>query len=187
MLQDEVKKTIEVLQQGGVILYPTDTVWGIGCDATNEEAVRKVYALKQREEAKALICLVDSADRLARYVRRVPDVVWDMVDMATSPLTVIYEHASGLAPNLLAEDGSVGIRVTQEEFSKALCYRFQKPIVSTSANLSGEATPRIFDEISEEVKQAVDYVVRYNQRSKEKHQPSKIIKVKENGEFEILR
>ena len=187
MLQDEVTKAVEVLRQGGVTLYPTDTVWGIGCDATNEEAVRKVYALKQREEAKALICLVDSADRLARYVRRVPDVVWDMVDMATSPLTVIYEHASGLAPNLLAEDGTVGIRVTQEEFSKALCYRFQKPIVSTSANLSGEATPRTFGEISEEVKQAVDYVVRYNQRSKEKHQPSKIIKVKENGEFEILR
>ena len=175
------------MRQGGVILYPTDTVWGIGCDATNEEAVKKVYALKRREDSKAMICLVDSADRLARYVRKVPDVVWDMVDLATQPLTVIYEHAGGLAQNLLAEDGTVGIRVTSEEFSKALCYRFQKPIVSTSANLSGEPTPRTFDEISEEVKQAVDYVVRYNQRSKEKHQPSKIIRVKENGEFEIIR
>ncbi len=187
MLEDEVKKAVEVMRQGGVILYPTDTVWGIGCDATNEEAVKKVYELKRREEAKALICLVDSADRLARYVRRVPDVVWDMVDLATSPLTVIYEHGSGLAPNLLAEDGTVGIRVTHEEFSHELCYRFQKPIVSTSANVSGEPTPRTFDEISDEVKAAVDYVVRYNQRSKEKHQPSKIIRVKENGEFEILR
>ena len=187
MLQEEVKKAIEVLKQGGVILYPTDTVWGIGCDATNEEAVRKVYALKRRVEAKAMICLVDSADRLARYVRNVPDVVWDMVDLATQPLTVIYEHAGGIAPNLLAEDRTVGIRVTQETFSKALCYRFQKPIVSTSANLSGEPTPQTFAEISDEVKQAVDYVVRFNQRSREKHQPSKIIRVKENGEFEIIR
>ena len=187
MLQDEVKRAVEVMRAGGVILYPTDTVWGIGCDATNEEAVKKVYALKRREDSKAMICLVDSADRLARYVRRVPDVVWDMVDIATQPLTVIYEHASGLAPNLLAEDGTVGIRVTQEEFSRELCYRFQKPIVSTSANISGAPTPRTFEEISEEVQAAVDYVVRYNQRSKEKHQPSKIIKVKGNGEFEILR
>ena len=187
MLQDEVKKAIEVMRQGGVILYPTDTVWGIGCDATNEEAVKKVYELKRRADSKALICLVDSPDRLARYVRRVPDVVWDMVELATTPLTVIYEHGSGLAPNLLADDGTVGIRVTNETFSKALCYRFQKPIVSTSANISGEPTPRSFSEISDEVKAAVDYVVCYNQRSRERHQPSKIIRVKENGEFEILR
>lgn len=187
MLQDEVKRAVEVMRQGGVILYPTDTVWGIGCDATNAEAVKKVYELKRRQDSKALICLVDSADRLARYVRRVPDVVWDMVDLATSPLTVIYEHASGLAPNLLADDGSVGIRVTQETFSKELCFRFQKPVVSTSANISGEPTPHNFSEISDEVKQAVDYVVNYNQRSKERHQPSKIIKVTESGEFEIIR
>ena len=187
MLQDEVKRAVEVMRAGGVILYPTDTVWGIGCDATNEEAVRKVYALKRCEEAKAMICLVDSADRLARYVRHVPDVVWDLVELATQPLTVIYEHASGLAPNLLAEDGTVGIRVSQEEFSHELCFRFQKPVVSTSANISGEPTPRTFDEISDEIKAAVDYVVRYNQHSKEKHQPSKIIRVKENSEFEILR
>ncbi len=187
MLQDEVKKAIEVLKQGGVILYPTDTVWGIGCDATNPEAVKKVYALKRRVDSKAMICLVDSPNRLARYVKNVPDVVWDMVDLATQPLTVIYEHAGGLAPNLLAEDGTVGIRVTSEDFSKALCYRFQKPIVSTSANISGEPTPPIFEAISDEVKVAVDYVVHFNQRSKQQHQPSKIIRVKENGEFEIIR
>lgn len=187
MLADEVKKAIEVMKQGGVILYPTDTVWGIGCDATNPEAVKRVYELKQRDDSKALICLVDSVDRLARYVRDVPNVVWDMVELSTTPLTVIYEHAIGLAPNLLAEDGSVGIRITAEEFSHELCYRFQKPIVSTSANISGEPTPRTFSEITEELKQSVDYVVRYNQRSKERHQPSKIIKVKSNGEFEIIR
>ena len=187
MLQDEVKKAIEVMKNGGVILYPTDTVWGIGCDATNAEAVRRVYDIKKREDSKALICLVDSPDRLARYVRNVPDVVWDMVDLTTKPLTVIYENATGLAPNLLAEDGSVGIRVTAEAFSKELCFRFQKPIVSTSANISGEPTPRTFDEISEEIKESVDYVVRYNQRCKEKHQPSSIVKVRANGEFEIIR
>ena len=175
------------MRQGGVILYPTDTVWGIGCDATNPEAVKRVYEIKRREDSKALICLVDSDARLARYVRKVADVVWDMIEMATKPLTIIYEHPSGLAPNLLAEDGSVGIRVTREEFSKELCYRFQKPIVSTSANISGEPTPKTFDEISDEIKQAVDYVVRYNQRCKEKHEPSNIVRVKENGEFTIIR
>ncbi len=187
MLQDEVKKAIEVMRKGGVILYPTDTVWGIGCDATNEEAVKRVYEIKQRDDSKALICLVDSDARLSRYVRKVADVVWDMIEMATKPLTIIYENANGLAPNLLAEDGSVGIRVTNEEFSKELCFRFQKPIVSTSANISGEPTPQTFQEISDEIKNAVDYVVKYNQKSKEKHQPSSIVKIKENGEFKIIR
>ena len=187
MLQDEVKKAIEVMKNGGVILYPTDTVWGIGCDATNAAAVKRVYDIKQRDDSKALICLVDSADRLARYVRDVPTVVWDMVELTTKPLTVVYENATGLAPNLLADDGSVGLRVTAEEFSKELCFRFQKPVVSTSANISGEPTPRTFDEISDDIKNAVDYVVRYNQRCKEKHQPSSIIKVHANGEFAIIR
>ncbi len=175
------------MKQGGVILYPTDTVWGIGCDATNEAAVQKVYEIKRRSDSKALICLVDSTDRLARYVRNVADVTWDLIDLSEKPLTVIFDHATGLAPNLLAEDGSVGLRVTREEFSKELCYRFQKPIVSTSANISGEPTAATFDEISEEIKQAVDYVVRYNQRSKERHKPSSIVKIKANGEFTIIR
>ena len=187
MLQDEVKKAIEVMRNGGVILYPTDTVWGIGCDATNEEAVKRVYEIKRRDDSKAMICLVDSDARLSRYVRKVADVVWDMIGLATQPLTIIYENANGLAPSLLAEDGSVGIRVTSEEFSKELCYRFQKPIVSTSANISGEPTPQTFAEISEEIKNAVDYVVKYNQKSKEKHQPSSVVKIKENGEFKIIR
>ena len=157
MLQDEVKKAVEVMRNGGVILYPTDTVWGIGCDATNEEAVKRVYEIKRRSDSKALICLVDSEARLTRYVRHVSDVTWDMIELATKPLTVIYDNATGLAPNLLAEDGSVGIRITKEEFSKELCFRFQKPIVSTSANISGEPTPQTFDEISDEIKNAVEH------------------------------
>lgn len=187
MLADEVKKAVEVLKNGGVILYPTDTIWGIGCDATNPEAVKKVYEIKRRADSKALICLVDSDARLTRYVRQVADVTWDMIELAEKPLTVIFDNATGLAPNLLAEDGSVGIRITKEEFSKELCFRFQKPIVSTSANISGEPTAQTFDAISDEIKEAVDYVVRYNQRCKEKHKPSSIIKIKANGEFTIIR
>lgn len=187
MLQDEVKKAVEVMRAGGVILYPTDTVWGIGCDATNPDAVRRVYEIKRRNDSKALICLVDSDVRLQRYVRKVPDVAWDLIEMAERPLTIIYDNATGLAPNLLAEDGSVGIRVTKEEFSHELCFRMQKPIVSTSANISGEPTARTFDEISDEIKSAVDYVVRYNQRCKEKHQPSNIIQMKSDGQFKIIR
>ncbi len=187
MLQDEIKKAIEVLKAGGVILYPTDTVWGIGCDATNPEAVKKVYEIKRREDSKALICLVDSEARLSRYVRKVANVTWDMIEMSERPLTVIFDHVSGLAPNLLAEDGSAGIRITREQFSKELCYRFQKPIVSTSANISGEPTARTFDEISDEIKQAVDYVVHYSQQCKEKHKPSSIIKMSEDGQFTIIR
>ena len=187
MLQDEVKKAVEVLKAGGVILYPTDTIWGIGCDATNPEAVKKVYEIKRRADSKALICLVDSDARLTRYVRNVADVTWDMIELSEKPLTVIFDNATGLAPNLLAEDGSVGIRITKEEFSKELCFRFQKPIVSTSANISGEPTAQTFDAISDEIKEAVDYVVRYNQRCKEKHKPSSIIKIKPNGEFTIIR
>ncbi|MCM1312564.1 MAG: L-threonylcarbamoyladenylate synthase [Bacteroides sp.] len=187
MLQDEIKKAIEVMRNGGVILYPTDTVWGIGCDATNEKAVKRVYEIKRRADSKALICLVDSEARLTRYVRNVADVTWDMIELSTKPLTIIYDNVSGLAQNLIAEDGSVGIRITREEFSKELCFRFQKPIVSTSANISGEPTAMTFDEISDEIKEAVDYVVRYNQRCKEKHKPSSIVKIKSNGEFTIIR
>ena len=187
MLQDEVKKAVEIMRQGGVILYPTDTVWGIGCDATNPEAVKKVYEIKCRPDSKALICLVDSEARLSRYVRDVAEVTWDLIELSTRPLTVIFDKVGGLAPNLIAEDGSVGIRVTREEFSKELCYRFQKPIVSTSANISGEPTPQTFDEISDEIKNAVDYVVKYNRRCKEKHKPSSIIKIDSDGKFQIIR
>lgn len=187
MLIDEVKKAVEVLKAGGVILYPTDTVWGIGCDATNPEAVKKVYAIKRRDDSKALISLVDSDVRLQRYVRNVADVTWDMIELSEKPLTIIFDKVTGLAPNLIAEDGSAGIRVTREEFSKELCFRFQKPIVSTSANISGEPTALTYDEISDEIKDAVDYIVKYNRQCKEKHKPSSIIKMSANGQFSIIR
>ena len=135
-IKDDIKNAVEVMKRGGVILYPTDTVWGIGCDATNAEAVARVYKIKQRDDSKALICLVDSDVRLQRYVRNVPEVAWDIMELSTKPTTVILDDAVNLAPNLIAPDGSIAMRITREAFSKELCYRFQKPIVSTSVNLS---------------------------------------------------
>ena len=184
---EDMKRACEVLRAGGLILYPTDTVWGIGCDATNEEAVRKVYALKQREDSKAMLVLVDNAVKVDFYVNEVPPVAWDLLEVATNPLTIIYSGARNLAPSLLAEDGSVGIRVTEEEFSKQLCFRFRKAIVSTSANISGEPSPKNFAEISEAVKQGVDYIVGYRQNDKQKHKPSSIIKLGPTGELKIIR
>ena len=144
------------MREGGVILYPTDTIWGIGCDATNEDAVRRVYEIKQRQDSKAMLVLVDSSVKVDFYVQDVPEVAWDLIDLADKPLTIIYSGARNLAANLLAEDGSVGIRVTNEDFSKRLCQQFRKAVVSTSANISGQPSPRNFSEISEEVKSAVD-------------------------------
>lgn len=186
-LQDDIKKAIEVMKNGGVILYPTDTVWGIGCDATNAEAVAKVYKIKHRDDSKALICLVDSPVRLQRYVRNVPEVAWQVMELATKPTTVIFDNAVNLAPNLIAEDGSIGMRVTQEDFSKELCYRFQKPIVSTSANISGEPAAENYKDISEELLNSVDYVCYSRRQEKKPHTPSSIIRIKVNGEVEIIR
>lgn len=185
--EEDIKKAVEVLRQGGVILYPTDTIWGIGCDATNEKAVQRVFDIKRRADGKALICLVDSADRLQRYVRNVPAVAWDLIDFATKPLTLILDGAVNLAPNLIAEDGSVGLRVTHEDFSRQLCYRFQKAVVSTSANLSGEPAPANFSEISDEIKNAVDYIVRSRQGEHVRATASSIIKLGHDGAVRILR
>jgi len=187
MLKDEVNKALEVVRKGGVILYPTDTIWGIGCDATNEAAVRRVFEIKRRADSKAMISLVDNPNRLARYVRDIPDVAWDMMELATTPLTIIYDDVMGLAPGMIAEDGSAAFRVTKEEFSHELCFRLQKPLVSTSANISGEPTARTFKEISDEIKNAVDYVVHYSQQGKEKHQPSRIVKIGKNCEVKVIR
>ena len=158
----DVKNAIEVLRKGGVILYPTDTVWGIGCDATNAEAVKRVYDIKQRDDSKALICLVDSDARLQRYVRQVPDVAWQLIDSLqdsdAKPTTLILDGAVNLAPNLIAEDGSIALRITNEPFSKELCYRFQKALVSTSANISGEPAAQNFCDIDPRIVEAVDYV-----------------------------
>lgn len=185
--EDDIRKAVEVLKQGGVILYPTDTVWGIGCDATNAEAVAKVYALKQRDDSKALICLVDSDARLQRYVRNVPDVAWDLLEVSTTPTTVILDGAVNLAPNLVAEDGSIAMRITHEQFSKELCYRFQKPIVSTSANISGEPTAQNYRDISTEILEKADYVCWTRRQEHLPHKPSSIIKLTAEGHVTIIR
>ena len=175
------------MQKGGVILYPTDTVWGIGCDATNEEAVKRVYQIKQRADSKAMLVLVDSPVKVDFYVKDVPGVAWDLIEVADTPLTVIYSHGKNLAKNLLGEDGSVGIRITKEEFSRRLCEQFRKPLVSTSANVSGEPSPATFADISDVIKEGVDYIVRYRQDDCSKAVPSHIIKLGDGGEVQIIR
>ena len=184
---EDIKKACQVIREGGVILYPTDTIWGIGCDATNEDAVRRVYEIKQRQDSKAMLVLVDSSVKVDFYVRDVPEVAWDLIDLADKPLTIIYSGARNLAANLLAEDGSVGIRVTNEDFSKRLCQQFRKAIVSTSANISGQPSPKNFSEISEEVKSAVDYIVGYRQEEMSNPKPSSIIKLDKGGVIKIIR
>lgn len=175
------------MNEGGVILYPTDTIWGIGCDATNEEAVRRVYQIKQRSDSKAMLVLVDSPVKVDFYVQDVPEVAWDLIEVADKPLTIIYSGARNLASNLIAEDGSVGIRVTNEEFSKHLCQQFRKAIVSTSANISGQPSPANYSEITEELKSMVDYVVGYRQEEMGHPKPYSIIKLDKGGVIKIIR
>ena len=185
--EEDIKNAVEVLRKGGVNLYPTDTVGGIGCDATNEEAVKRVYEIKKRDDSKALICLVDSDARLQRYVRHVPDVAWQLLDAVVKPTTVILDGAVNLASNLIAEDGSIALRITQEPFSKELCYRFQKALVSTSANISGEPAAQNYCDISEEILNAVDYVCWSRRQEHKPHKPSSIIKLSEDGEVKVIR
>ncbi len=175
------------MHQGGVILYPTDTIWGIGCDATNEEAVERVFKIKQRADVKTMLVLTDNPVKIQTFVRDMPDIAWDLIELSNKPLTIVYDGARNLAPNLIAEDGSIGIRVTTEEFSEALCRQFRKPIVSTSANISGEPVAANFNEISQEIIDAVDYVVEYRQDDYRKSAPSGIIKLSENGTVKIIR
>ena len=180
--QEDIKQAIEVMRRGGVILYPTDTVWGIGCDATNSEAVR--------DDSKALICLVDSDSRLQRYVRNVPEVAWQLIDSLKEgdrPTTLILDGAINLAENLIADDGSIGIRITQEPFSKELCFRFQKAIVSTSANISGEPAAQNYRDIDPRILEAVDYVCWSRRQEHKPHMPSSIIRLREDGQVEIIR
>ena len=185
--EDDIRNAVETMRKGGVILYPTDTVWGIGCDATNPEAVAKVYKIKHRDDSKALICLVDSDSRLQRYVRNVPNVAWDIFELSEKPTTVILDDAVNLAPNLIAEDGSIAMRITKETFSKELCYRFQKAIVSTSANISGEPAAQNYCDISQEILDAVDYVCWTRRQEHKPHTPSSIIKLDRDGVVSIIR
>ena len=197
--EEDIKNAVEVLRKGGVILYPTDTVWGIGCDATNAEAVKRVYDIKQRDDSKAMICLVDSDARLQRYVRNVPDVAWQLIDSlkapegeqagegTSKPTTIILDGAVNLAPNLIAEDGSIALRITQEPFSKELCYRFQKALVSTSANISGEPAAQNYCDIDPRIIEQVDYVCWSRRQEHKPHTPSCIIRLRPDGEVTIIR
>lgn len=186
-MKEDIQKAIEVMSNGGLILYPTDTIWGIGCDATNQEAVQKVYELKQRSDSKALIVLIDNPVKLNYYLTETPDLAWDLIELSDKPLTIIYDNARNVAHNLIAEDGSLAIRVTEEKFSQELCRRFRKAIVSTSANVSGEPSPQNFQEISEVIKNGVDFIVNYRQEDSTKAKASSIIKLGNSGEIKIIR
>jgi L-threonylcarbamoyladenylate synthase len=187
LLTEDLKRACDALYNGGLILYPTDTVWGIGCDATNAEAVQRVYALKERDDRKAMLVLIDHPSRLNACVTEVPEVAWELMEVADKPLTIIYSGARNLAPNLLGADGSVGIRITNETFSHQLCSRFRKPIVATSANISGCPAPGAFGEIAEAIRKGVDYVVRYRRNEAGRGRPSGIIKVGRGGLFQLIR
>jgi len=186
-MNEDLQNALDVLKSGGVILYPTDTVWGIGCDATNPEAIEKIYQIKKRAESKSLIVLLDSDHKLDRYIKDVPDVAWEIIEHSTRPTTIIYPEAIFLPKNLVAEDGTIAIRIINEDFCKKLIHKFGKPIVSTSANISGEVTPQCFSEINDSIVKEVDYVVNLRRKEISNPSPSVIIKLELNGEFKFVR
>ncbi|MCB8963785.1 MAG: threonylcarbamoyl-AMP synthase [Bacteroidales bacterium] len=186
-MDDVLHKALSVLRSGGIILYPTDTVWGIGCDATNPAAVEKIYKLKQRSDSKSMIVLVDVSGRIPSYVADVPDIAWDLIDLADKPLTVIFQNAKNLAPNLVAQDGSIGIRVVKHDFCQRLIQRFGRPIVSTSANISGQPFPANFSQISDEIKRGVDFIVPEQFCAPISEKPSSIVAVGSGGTIKIIR
>ncbi len=186
-MNEDIKAALDVLQKGGVILYPTDTIWGLGCDACNENAVKRIYDIKKRDDSKSMLVLMENAALLDRYVEEVPEIAFDLIEVTDKPLTIIYDGAKNLAKNLIAEDGSIGIRITAEAFSSELIRRFKRPIVSTSANISGNPSPACFDEISPEILDAVDYVVKYRQDDTKKAVPSSIMRLGRGGEIKIIR
>ena len=187
--KEDLQEALRVLREGGVILYPTDTIWGIGCDATNEEAVARVYEIKKRVDSKAMLVLLDGAGKLQGYMDKVPDTAWMLLEAneGERPMTIIYPGAKNLAKNLLAKDGSVGIRITEELFSKALCEQLRRPIVSTSANLSGEPAAKSFSEIDCALLEAVDYVCQYRRNDTTPKAASSIIKIDEKERITIIR
>jgi L-threonylcarbamoyladenylate synthase len=185
--EEDLKNSLKVLREGGVILYPTDTVWGLGCDATSASAVEKIYKIKSRTETKSLIILVDGPGMLERYVRDIPEVVSQITEVSDSPLTIIYPVGKNLAPGVCSEDGSAGIRICNDDFCSELIRRFRKPVVSTSANISGRPSPSNFYEIDDAVKGAADYVVKYRQFDRRKYSSSPVIKVEKNGVIKIIR
>lgn len=186
-MDKQIKLAADVLKRGGTILYPTDTIWGLGCDATNAEAVAKIYEIKKRAESKSLVTLVNNMDMIGKYIREIPRVAIDLLEVNDAPMTIIYPGAIGLAKNVVAEDGTVGIRIPNNEFCKQLIFRLHRPIVSTSANISGEPAPQSFKEIPEEIKNSVDLVVDKSMEEDSTHQASQIIKVGLKGEITIIR
>jgi L-threonylcarbamoyladenylate synthase len=184
---EDINVAVQVLKKGGVILYPTDTIWGIGCDATNPEAVDKIYAIKQRSDARSMLVLLDDAAGLERYLQEVPEIAWDMIELSDEPLTIIFPGAKNLAKNLVPPDGTIGIRVVRDEFCRKLIRQFRKPIVSTSANISGKSWPENFDAIDPVILQRVDYTVKWRQEDHTRGKPSSIIKLGIQGEIEIIR
>jgi L-threonylcarbamoyladenylate synthase len=187
MLKDEINKAFEILKDGGLILYPTDTIWGIGCDATNPESVDKVFKLKGRSEEKSLIILLDTDNKLQSYVKEVPDIAYDLIEYAENPLTIIYSGAKNIAQNAIASDGSIGIRIVRHKFCEQLISRFRKPIISTSANLSGQPAPVTFNEINKEIISGVDYVVNLERDDHSTKRPSTIMKLEPGGRFSFIR
>jgi len=183
----DLESALKCLRNGGLILYPTDTVWGIGCDATDETAVRRIFEIKHRAESKAMISLVGNVAQLERFTDGLPEVAFELIEQAVHPLTLVVDHPHMLAPSLTAEDGSAGFRVTSEPFTRELCKRLRHPLVSTSANISGQPTPRFFAEISQEIITAMDYVVEYRREDNEPRRSSSVIKISDDATFKILR
>lgn len=186
-MNEDLKKALEVLKNGGVILYPTDTIWGLGCDATNESAIEKIYAIKKRNDNKKMLVLANTENMVERYVEEMPEIAYDLIAASVKPLTIIYEHAKNLPSSILGENNSIGFRITEESFTKSLLERFRKPIISTSANIHTEPSPANFSEISEEIIKAADYVVKYRQDEMVKNVASSIIKLNFDGTFKIIR
>jgi L-threonylcarbamoyladenylate synthase len=185
--RDDIRNALKVLRNGGVILYPTDTVWGLGCDATRGEAVRRIYDIKKRADSKSLIVLVNSVTMLSRYVDNPPDIALELAEMAEKPLTIVYDRGRGLAEGVTSADGSVGVRICSDPFCDELLSAFRKPLVSTSANISGSEAPAVFDGISEEIKAAVDYVCLWRQDDRRRAAASSVIRISANGVIKILR
>ena len=183
----DLEFSISTLKNGGSILYPTDTVWGIGCDATNEKAVQNIFAVKKRVESKSMIVLLDDEKKLGDYVRNIPGKFPEIIYQSARPLTVIFDDARNIASNLIAMDGSIAIRIVKDKFCKELIRKFGKPIVSTSANISRENTPKFFKDISPAIISSMDYVVKYRQDDENENFPSQIIRFRKNGEMEIIR
>lgn len=186
-IEEEIARAVEVLRRGGIILYPTDTVWGIGCDATNTEAVERIYALKKSGDKKSMLVLLDNPDKVSLYFRKVPDAAWQLLEAADTPLTLILEGAAGVAPNLIPEEGTLGIRIPEHEFCKKLIRKLNRPLVSTSANITGTGAPATLSDVSDEIKDGVDLIVNPEFEGKPTKKPSSIIRVGMGGEIEIIR